>query len=297
MNYKEFNDSNYPTLQDDLLYENGSDLQKSFLNAARDDKTFIQWIEDRVELGGEGEDFELWSDRLSEVQYKELSKADEKGLFKKWKNLTPAQANNETFWGYVTLGHIKQGIIESSYLAANSSLSGSDRIKQELSAGQDKRIDKVVRTILRSLSGLMERGNRSVYVDCPFARAWWRNHIALQVHKETGADLNRIIEVLTVSQDYWERLIVLIVSRNSVLGDNKIRTALIWALSERINDRSNVNLFSSSALKTVSRQIGRRAALLELGVFEIDELKEQIMKPIISRVLESDKKIEQKHNA
>ena len=286
MAYKEFSDSDYPAFQSDLLYEKGSILQKNFLDAARDDNAFVQWIEDSVELWNKGDKFELWADRLSEAQYKELPKADEKELFEKWKNLTPAQAGHETFWGYVTLEHIKRGIIKAAHLAASKggSPSGLERIDQVLSSGQEVLIDRTVRAILRRLSGLLERGARSVYVDCPFARAWWRGYIAHQVHKDTGADLDRVVEVLTVSPDYWERLIVLIVSRNSVLGDNKIRTALIWALSERINDRSNVNLFSSSALKTVSRQIGRRAALRELGVFEVDELKEQIMKPILSNV-------------
>ena len=292
MTYKEFSDSDYPTLQSDLLYEKGSDLQKELLEATKGNKSFIQWIEDRVELGDEGDVFELWADRLSEDQYKRLPKADEKELFEKWKNLTPAQASHETFWGYVTLEHIRHGIIEATHLATSKGDSprGRKRIEQVLSSSQKEPevpIDKTVRAILRRLSGLFERGSRSVYTDCPFARAWWRGYISHQVHTQTGADLDRVVKVLTVSPDYWERLIVLIVSRNSVLGDNKIRTALIWELSERINDENNANLFSSSALKTVSRQIGRRAALRELGVFEVGEIKEDIMKPIISRVLEN----------
>ena len=296
MTYKEFSDRDYPALQSDLLYEKGSDLQKTFLDAARDDGTFIQWIEDRVKLGDEGDVFELWADRLSEDQYKRLPKADEKELFEKWKNLTPAQASHGTFWGYVTLEHIKHGRIEATDLATSKGDSprGKKRIEQVLSSRQKEPevpIDKTVRAILRRLSGLFERGARSVYSDCPFARAWWRGYTAHQVHTETGADLDRVVKVLTVSPDYWERLIVLIVSRNSVLGDNKIRTALIWELSERISDENNANLFSSSALKTVSRQIGRRAALRELGVFDVGEIKEEIMKPIVSRVLETERKI------
>ena len=289
MTYKEFSDHDYPALQSDLLYEKGSDLQKELLEATKGNESFVQWIEDRVELGSEGDVFELWADRLSEDQYKRLPKADEKELYEKWKNLTPAQASHGTFWGYLTLEHIKHGKIEATHLATSKGASprGEKRIEQVLSSNQEVPIDKTVRAILRRLSGLFERGARSVYADCPFARAWWRGYTAHQVHTETGADLDRVVKVLTVSPDYWERLVLLIVSRNSVLGDNKIRTALIWELSERISDGNNTNLFSSSALKTVSRQIGRRAALRELGVFEVGEIKEEIMKPIISRVLEN----------
>ena len=287
MDYLEFNDGDYTELRKKLL-KKGSELQKGLLEATKDSESFIKWIRQNVNLKNEGKEFDLWSDKLSEAEYKSPPGNVGKNLFKMWEELTPVQASHETFWGYVTLEHIKQGIIESSYLAANDnpSLSGLGRIDQALSTDQEKPIDSVVRTILRQLSGLPEaRGSKSVYVNCPFARAWWRGYVARQVCKETGADFNKIFTTLGgSSQEYWERLITLIVSRNSVLGDTKVRSTLIWTLSEREEVKT------AKTLTKITKQIGIQSALRELGVFEVDELKEQIMEPTISMVLQAEQK-------
>ena len=285
MAYLELNDGDYTQLRKKLLKDKGSDLQKELLEATKDSESFIRWIEQSVRYKNEGKKFDLWSDQLSEAEYELPPGKVEEKLFTMWEALTPAQASRETFWGYVTLGHIKQGIIESSYLAARSPISGSERIDRALSADNEKPIDDVVRTILRSLSGLSQRGTRSVYVDCPFARAWWRSYVAFEVRKATGTDFDEIFTTLRgSSKGPWEVLIDLIVSQNSVLGDTKVRSALIWALSER------EEIKPAKTLRRISKQIGVQSALRELGVFEVNELKEHIMEPTILRVLENVQK-------
>ena len=278
MAYLEFIDSEYTQLRKNLLRVKGNQFQRDFLQAARNSDTFVPWIEGRVRVEDEAKDqpFDLWADPLSEAEYKDPPQLVEKGLFKKWASLTPAQASQETFWGYVTLEHIKQGIIQASYLAANrNALSGGlERIDKALVGNQEKDIDSVVRTIMRCLSGLSgERGSRSVYVDCPFARAWWRGCVAREVCDATRADSDKVTKTLARSQAYWEGLIDLIVSRSSVLGDTNVRTALIWALSELVEDESKEGLFKRETLNKISRQIGIRSAWQELGVFSVNDLK------------------------
>ena len=278
MSYLEFVDSEYTGVRKELLRDKGSKFQRAFLEATRESETFVEWIQDRINLEDLSKDspFDLWAERISESEFKEPPKLIEKKLYSKWKDLSPAQASQETFWGHVTLEHIKKGIIESHYLAANGGNlpGGLQRIDKELSDGTDQAIDSIVRTILRRLSGLPEaRGAKSVYVNCPFARAWWRGYIADEVCNETEADPGKVTKTLAKSQEYWERLIVLIVSRNSVLGDTSVRTALIWALSEMVDDESKSHLFTGKALKDISRQIGIRSAWQELGVFSVKELK------------------------
>ena len=277
MAYLEFIDSEYTQLRKNLLKVKGNQLQRDFLQAARSSDTFAPWIKKRVRVEDEAKDqlFDLWSDPLSEAEYKDPPQLVERELFKKWASLTPAQASQETFWGYVTLEHIKQGIIQAPYLAANrNALSGGlERIDKALVDDQEKDIDSVVRTIVRRLSGLPERGSRSVYVDCPFARAWWRCYVAREVCDATCAEFDKVTKTLTRSQTYWEELIVLIISRNSVLGDTNVRTALIWALSELVEDESKEELFKRKTLNKISRQIGIRSAWQELGVFSVNDLK------------------------
>ena len=300
MTYLEFNDSAYTKLRKDLLRNKGSELQKDLLEATKSNESFIQWIKRNVHLENEGNEFDLWANRLSETLYKGLPEDYEKELFEKWKNLTPAQASRETFWGYVTLGHIKQGIIESRYLAISvrSPRSGLDQINNALVGGQEKQIDSVVRNILRNLSGLPEaRGSKSVYVNCPFARAWWRGYITHQVCHETAADFGKVFATLKdPTQGYWEELINLIVSQNSVLGNTKVRSTLIWIISEwgavktlrqritSIGQKGKIK--EPETLIKIKQQIGIRSAWQELGILTIDELK-PIIEEMISGVLSS----------
>ena len=301
-----FRDSDYTKLRKELLREKGGGLQREFLEVTRYSGSFVAWIEERIRVeegesslshgGGdgfaeEGRKFALLPHRLSEQEYKEAPEFVERMLYDGWRGLAPARASEETFWGYVTLEHIRKGIIDAFYLAANGGNlpGGLERIDKALAEGQEegeqeKKIDLAVRTILRRLGGLPEaRGTKSVYVNCPFARAWWRRYVAEQVCKETGADAERVARTLAQSQEYWERLIVLIVSRNSVLGDVKVRTALIWALSELVEDESKKRLFVAKILGEISRQIGIRSAWQELGVFEVDELKRIMEGEFLSR--------------
>ena len=278
MAYLAFNDGDYTHCRKTLLKAKGERLQKEFLEVARDNRSFTAWIEQHINLEDDGNPFDLWADPLSESEYKEPPKLIEKKLFEKWQDLTPAQASEETFWGYVTLEHIKKGVIQAPYLAANGgNLSGGlERIDKALNEGQESVIDSIVRTILRRLGGLPEaRGSKSVYVNCPFARAWWRGYVTREVcaTPECDADFEKVVKTLTVSQDYWEKLIVLIVSRNSVLGDTNVRTSLIWALSELVEDKNKKHLFLGTTLHKVSQQIGIRSAWQELGVFSVNELK------------------------
>ena len=84
---------------------------------------------------------------------------------------------------------------------------------------------------MRNLSGLPEaRGNRSVYVDCPFARAWWRQRLVTRVlgHGDP-VPVSAVGYVVRLNKGYWERLTTLIVSRNSVFGSDVVQDALVAA--------------------------------------------------------------------
>ena len=276
MTYRELNDRNYSELRKKLIMEKGSDNQLEFLEVLKNSDDFVQWIEDNVAREESGTDFDLVSGKLSEHEFKEPTMEVEKELFEKWNSIiTPAQACRSTFWGYITLRHIIEDKVQSYYLAANGgTLSGGrERIDKALKSGQPNDVDAIVRTALRRFSGLPEaRGNRTVYVDCPFARAWWRLHIARKVCDITEADLDKVIEVLRMNLAYWESLVSSIVSRNSVFGDEKIRAALIWVLSEKQSDK-NSNHFTSKGLDKIIKRIGVRLAWQELAVFSLDELK------------------------
>lgn len=285
MSYEKFEDSSYTKLCKDLLRSKGSDDQREFLSYLRSGNEFSDWVRRQVNID-QGESLPMLEEPLTESEFKEPPKSTEKRMFDAWESISPAEACRVTFWGFVTLRHIEESRIKSSYLAANGGAlkGGLERIDRTLKEGNAREFDDVVRTALRRMSGLPERGKRSVYENCPFARAWWRGYLAREICEKTGAELANVVKVLTVSQSYWVRLINLVVSKNSVLGDAKVRTALIWALSDFINDEDKKHLFHDKFLKQIERLIGIRAAWQELGVFTVEELKEIINKLIFEAV-------------
>ena len=276
MPYEAFEGASYTALRKRLLRCKGSEDQQEFLTVLRSSSDFPDWMRKQVNIE-QGESLPILEEPLTEAEFQEPPKSTEKQIFDTWKSIAPADACRVTFWGFMTLRHIESSIIQSSFLAVNggSSLTGLERIDRALKERNEKDLDSVVRRALRLMSGLPEaRGNRSVYVNCPLARAWWRRYLADEICERTGAVLTNVLKVLGHSQQYWEELINLVVSRNSVLGDVKIRTALIWALSEFVNEDEAKYLFQGKAIKRLQRLIGIRLAWQELGVFSTVELKQ-----------------------
>ena len=280
MDYEQFEDSSYTALRKRLLRAKGSGEQREFLNVLRSSDQLPTWVKEQVGIVS-GKKLPILEESLTEAEFKEPPRSTEQQLFEFWKSISPAIACRVTFWGFMTLRHMEEGRIESSFLAASSgsSPSGLERLDRVLNAGDEKEIDATVRTGLRRMSGLPEaRGNRSVYVNCPLARAWWRRYLAGEVceYTENKAALKDVAKVLGNSQQYWEELIGLVVSRNSVLGDMKVRAALVWTLSQYVNEEGKNYLFKTKALKKMRRLIGIRSASQELGVFSVEELKEMM---------------------
>lgn len=287
MSFQELHSVQYSQLRRDLLRDKGSDLQKEFLEALRQDgQEFLEWMRNKVGITV-GNSPELSSvEPISEDEFKEPTKVTEAAVFSALQSLEPRIACRPPFWGRVALWCIEtKKIGKPSYLAANGGTGpgGSARIDEALKSDDHKKLDSAVRTVLRRLSGLPEaRGNRSVYVDCPLARAWWRCFWARECASGDEATEKKIINVFRTQQNYWEELVNLVISRNSVLGDAKVRKALIQTLArEKAGADPDEKLFQQSFLKNINMQIGIRAAIQELGVFSIDELRALLEEKLI----------------
>lgn len=283
--WEEFDDASYTKLKKGLLKRKGSTLQQEFLGALRSRDLFCQWMNARVDHK-KGTQLPVSGTRLSECQFSKPPLSTERDLFAMWREVSPAQASRTTFWGLVTLRHIEQGKIDPSFLVYQDGKGKSGRVRLEelLNDGDEKQIDNAVRLALRRMSGLPEvRGVRSVYTNCPFARAWWRCHLAEEVCEASGAERVDVLNVLQKSTEYWEKLIVLVVSRNSVVGDTGVRTALVWALSELVDDKARSQLFTVKGLTQVGRILGIRLAWQELSVLPLEKLKVLILREILPK--------------
>ena len=273
--YAEFDDAGYTKLRRSLIRKaaKGSVAQREFLEAVRDSGRFLAHVREVVGVH-EGAELEPLADRMSEAEFGNPPSDTERRLFEAWVDLTPRVACRTAFWARVTYRHIEEGRIESSFLAANGggNVSGAQRIDAALSATGEQgklELDRCVRTVLRRLGGLPEaRGNRSVYVNCPLARAWWRERLVAEVARDEGEDLERQVRsvVHPESQQYWEELVTFVVSRNSVFGSVAVRNILIRTLAKVLDDNPGSPLRSADELKRVCRSVSSIQASFELSV-------------------------------
>ena len=277
--YMHLDEGHYTALQKDLIRRQGSALQKDFIAAALSNDKFIKFVRDMASTIG-NKDIPILKEQLTENQYKEPPEDTEIIIYDTWKKIPPGSTCNASFWAEVTLRHIEEKRINAYFLAANggSLPGGRARIEKSLSLlGNNKEVDSCVRTILRRMSGLpVVRGNKSVYSDCPFARTLWRKLLLEEIVETTKISSDKLRNILHLNQTYWEKLVELVVSRNSILGSVKVRYALIWALADVREKEPNNKLLKQSGLAMIVRLLGVRSAWQELGLLELEEIKELI---------------------
>ena len=273
--HAQFDDIEYAKLRRSLIRKSakGTPAQREFLSAARDSARFLEYMCDAVGLE-EGAELEPLADRMSEAEFGNPPSDTERRLFLAWRHLTPRLACRTAFWGRLTCRHIEGGRIESSFLAVNGggNVTGAQRIDAALGATGKKAtrlLDGCVRSVLRRLGGLPEaRGNRSVYVNCPLARAWWRERLVAEVAANKGAEVESQIRAVLhpQSQQYWEEMVTFVVSRNSVFGSVAVRNILIRALARLLHDNPQSPLRTASELKRACRAVSSVQASTELSV-------------------------------
>ena len=231
--YSELDEGECTRLHRNLLAEKGSDIQREFLNAVKDSEDFLNFI-DREVSKIEGEDIDLFPGPLTEQSFKEPTKDQEQLMFATWNGVSPRIACRISFWGEVTLRHIRAEMIAEPYwLAANGGRTegGDERIDRALAMrgeSGNRLVDDCVRTVIRRMSGLPHvRGNRSVFVNPSFGRGWWRERLVSNISQRPGVeDREDLLEVVRASQQYWENLVTMIVSRGSVFGSRNVQDAL-----------------------------------------------------------------------
>ena len=276
-----------------LLGDKGGEFQRDFLTAAQSPSAFVEFMDEHVPTVA-GVDVPLLGASLTEQSFKEMTVDQEQDAYDTWRNLPPRVACTVSFWANVTLRHIEAGILEEAYwLAANGGRneSGEERIDRALAAPSEpgnKLMDDCTRTILRRMSGLPSvRGNRSVFVNPSFARAWWRERLIARIAARKGVEDSRSLRnVVRNSQDYWERLTMMIVSRSSVLGSVDVQDAFVNGLAKHLKGTPGSPLKSVSSLTIALRRFSNVAASRELGVLEFEEIS-AIVDGLLHRVAET----------
>ena len=283
--HKELKDSDYTQVRKSLLRTKGGTLQRDFLKAVRNNQTFIDYIRSRIPTEGSYE-LPLSPDPMTEAEFKAPPEDTEIRLYESWSELTPRMACRSTFWANFTCRHIEDQKVNAVYLAANGgNLPGGaeriDRALMETGDEQPKMMDRAVRAVLRRLGGLPEvRGSRSVFVNCPFARAWWREHLVKQIAQGDPRLAAQVRKVIRISQDYWEKLVDRIVSRNSTFGSLEVRNAFFQTLARFIDANPETELQNPKVILRTCRRITVHQGTRELSVLADTEL-EAIMEEVV----------------
>lgn len=284
--YREFDNGAYSKLRRDLLRVKGGELQEQFLYAVRHEDRFLEFMERLPVVSGEN--IALCPEPLIEEEFRNPPVDTQRRLYQGWAEITPRVACRSSFWGNVTYNHVRRERIRSVYLAATGNhMGGAERIDRALREDGDRRskmMDDCTRAILRRIGGLPEaRGNRTVYVDCPLARAWWRERFAIQIGRDDRNLRASVRDVVRLSKTYWEKLVVMVVSRNSVMGSQEIRDAFVIRIAKAIRSDTGGQVATGQGLVRGCRNLSALQAVRELSVLDADEL-EEVVDGIISSI-------------
>lgn len=256
--YRRFRENPYRRRVKALVEVKGGPLQKEFLEIVRDSRAFVDYMSTLPTAGIR--DVALWEEPISETDFRALPPERELSLYRRWAYIPADIAHRSGFWGYVTTGHIAAGTIDSTHLTATKQLPHASAIDQVLAEDVPVKIDRCVRDALRRMGAPRPvRGRRSIYADCVFARAWWRERM---VEEATSEIADRVRAVFRISgKSLWEALVTRLIDNDgrSVFGPldapNGVRNALFLVLARHLADNPKSPLAQPQQLRRVFQQI------------------------------------------
>ena len=241
----------------------GGDAQREFIHlAAEDPKAFCRVVRSWGLKPGALPP--VTETRLSEKEFADPPWSTECAVASTWAGLPVSLAARPETWTRIHVAMIEQTRIKSSYLAANGQgESGRSRIAQALKGTDAQAVDSCVRTVLRRLGGVIERANRTAFLDCPLAKTWWRHRFATEAHATFGRHSVEVLSATLRPTFRWEALIEAMVSKLTIIGDNAIRPAVVQCLSEGVGS-------TGREVKDMLGWIGRRSTIQALGALGPD---------------------------
>ena len=302
---KHFNPVKFLAFQKKAIDKNnrGGEFQTEILNKAllSDGSDFVVWLESCIaENKGEGgaiigdkePGYPPQPEKYTAQDFKQPPTIVADSMWESWKEMELGVACSSAVWGYIVSRLIRDGKIEPYFLMVGKNggqTDGRKEIETALNAvgeSRQKEIDGCVRAFLRRLSGIYERGARSVYQNCPPACVWWQYHIAREVAPNTDKNITDVIKLLKTPH-IWELLTDKMASRLTVIGDKNIRDGLTSFL---MTPPENGKIFvqKKPALNALITRIGIMSAWRALGFFPPDKVREIIIADIMPGTQETE---------
>lgn len=237
----------------------GGDEQREFIGLVADAP---QDFCDRVRSWGlrTGEEPLVPERPLTEKEFVDPPWSTEQVVAATWGELPAGLAARPETWTRIHIEMIEKRRIKSSYLAADGNgESGRVRIAQALKGRDDQKVDACVRAVFRRLGGVIsDRANRTAFIDCPLAKAWWRYQYAEEAHLTFGRESVEELSKELRARFRWEPLVEAMISKLTVVGDAGIRPALVQSLADGVGT-------TGEEVRDVLGWIGRRSTVQVLG--------------------------------
>ncbi len=294
MNIKRYNSAALTSFKKSLIRKKGDSSQKTLLENAKnyENHDFVSWLDEQIVHYGNGITAPIKGDidaalpdmpKLSASEFINPPESTIHNWFSTWRTLQISDAANSSVWAYITRQMIAEGKLRPYDLMLSAAdkgdeFAGKHKIENALAPNvseeeKSKRMDKCVRNFLRRLCGLYEeRGTRSLYQNCPFAKAWWQCHIAESV-KSTDKIINadKVVSLFQ-KKPVWEQLSDKIATRLTVLGDENIRNGIIMFLTENNRDAYH----KIPPLRDLLTSVGIMTTWCALGYFPPEQVKMHI---------------------
>ena len=237
----------------------GGDEQREFIRLAVDaPKDFCE----RVRSWGlrPGEKPPVTERALTEREFVDPPWSTEEVVAATWGELAAGLAARPETWTRIHLEMIEQKRMKSWYLAADGNgESGRGRIAQALKGNDAQKVDGCVRAVFRRLGGVIsDRANRTAFIDCPLAKAWWRHRYAEETHVTFGRGSVEELSNALRARFRWEPFVEAMISKLTVVGDAGIRPALVQCLADGVGT-------TGEEVRDVLGWIGRRSTVQALG--------------------------------
>ena len=258
-----------------------SEARTALLRAATDSEKFVSHIESLIrDAGGriinEGGNRPTFHEKMDEGTYKNLTwKVQGKELWDSMKDMPPVDACRPGLWLHVALQAIKDGVIQSHFLAASSNGANQTGLAQIENALRTGETLALARLILRRMFGaISQRGVKAIFTDAPFAKIWWQRHIAEEI---AAGGVNISADEMTrffaeAPKGVYEELTMRMSSTKTVIADKPIRDGIMHFYFNAVKDdgKNAPQGFSRTVddFKLLIKRLGVMLAWRAMGAME-----------------------------
>lgn len=192
-------------------------------------------------------------------------------IIKMFAQVQPCDLSRPATWYAIHIKLVEEEVVDQFAFVGGSKggKGGYNSVKQALDS--EEKSEKCLRNILRHMGGILSiRGSRSTFLDCPTGSFYWKCRFSLETIETYKMERRSVYDALSQSS-VWEPLIEGIVSRMTIIGDSKIRPALIAYIAKALEEK-RIKKDVKRWVRELRSEIGQISITRHLGFLETQEI-------------------------